>query len=337
MTGLDALIDGYLASRRALGCSLERPEKVLREFAAWMDGRGKTVVTVADTLEWACLPTAGGGPEPITRAPGRVEAVRGFAVWLRSVDPAHEAPPPGALPSRWRRPTPVILSAAETAALIEAAASLRPGHRAGTYPVLFGLLASTGLRIGEARGLRQGQADLDAGVLTIESPKTLTARLVPIRPSVADALRRYAAWRGATLAPDDADAPFFAGPRGGQLKYGPVWHAFHQAASTAGLEGPGRELKIHHLRHRFAVSTLLAWCRDGGDVEARCQRSRNSPLVASRYSPGVCPGLRVSGSCCRRGTRPKAAPLGGGRGGASFVCLRPGRARRPGVCFLVGD
>ena len=38
----------------------------------------------------------------------------------------------------------------------------------------------------------------------------------------------------------------------------------------AGLATPaGRRPRLHDLRHRFAVSTLLGWYRAGVDVEAR--------------------------------------------------------------------
>lgn len=60
---------------------------------------------------------------------------------------------------------------------------LRHADPPNTYPVLFALLAATGLRIGEALGLDRDTADLDAGVLLISRGKGLDPRLVPLHPT----------------------------------------------------------------------------------------------------------------------------------------------------------
>ncbi len=97
--------------------------------------------------------------------------VRGFARHLQALDPATEVPPAGLLACRNRRAAPYLYSAAEVSALMAATASLRPALHAATHKTLIGLLAATGLRLGEA--IRLDRADLDAaeGIVTIRDSK----------------------------------------------------------------------------------------------------------------------------------------------------------------------
>src|SRR5581483_12451837 len=97
---------------------------------------GAVTVTAEHALAWAVLP--GGSPDWHAY---RLAVVRGFAAWLRTVDPAAEIPPAGLIPSRKRRATPYLYSDAEIAALMTAAQSLRFPLRTATYQALTGLSA----------------------------------------------------------------------------------------------------------------------------------------------------------------------------------------------------
>ena len=113
-------------------------------------------MTAEHALAWAVLP----GGDPSWHA-YRLAVARGFAAWLRTVDPAAEIPPAGLIPSRKRRATPYLYTDAEITALMTAAESLRFPLRTATYQALIGLLAVTGMRVGEAISLDRGDADLD--------------------------------------------------------------------------------------------------------------------------------------------------------------------------------
>src|SRR5660398_107769 len=67
--------------------------------------------------------------------------------------------------------------------------------RVHIFPVVFALLAATGMRIGEALALDRDTVDLDDGVLLISRGKGGDPRLVPLHPSVTAALERYTRWR----------------------------------------------------------------------------------------------------------------------------------------------
>src|SRR6185437_5797371 len=110
---------------------------------------GPRPVTVELAVTWARLPA---GIKPIT-AGFRLSEVRGFARYLHAIDPAHEVPPPGLLGLPRRRPTPYIYTPGQIAEILRATQRLQPPLRAATYRTLLGLLAATGMRLGEATAL----------------------------------------------------------------------------------------------------------------------------------------------------------------------------------------
>ena len=73
--------------------------------------------------------------------------------------------------------------------------SFIPGLRGATYETLFGLLASTGLRISEALHLLDSDVDSKAGMLAIRQTKFAKSRYVPLHPSTVEALKQYRSLR----------------------------------------------------------------------------------------------------------------------------------------------
>ena len=270
MTGWMEHVADYLRLRRKLGSTLAWDEHLLGQFTAHLTGAGIETITVADAVAWAGLLPEGVTDRPATRASTRFTAVRGFAAYMHALDPAHEVPAPGVFARRVQRPTPHIYTLAEINSLIEAAGTLARGVRAQTYPVLFGLLAATGLRVGEALALDRDDADLEAGVLSVSRGKSRNPRLVPLHESATAALSCYALRRPDHQQNQGADArAFFTNQSGDRLAYLNVLHAFTQASTAAGLRTATQQPKMHDLRHTFAVNTLLGWYRDGVDVAAR--------------------------------------------------------------------
>lgn len=262
MSGLEAAVADYLAVRRALGYKLARPEKLLAQFTAYLDQAGVVTVTAEHALAWAVLP--GGNPDWHAY---RLAVVRGFAAWLRTVDPAAEIPAAGLIPSRKQRATPYLYADDEIAALMAATESLRFPLRAATYRTLVGLLAATGMRVGEAIGLDLGDADLNAGVLTVRNGKHGKSRLVPLHDTTARALQDYLQARD-RFFPGDAPTPaVLISPAGTRLLYCNVHATWKKLASAAGLaprSGSCRP-RIHDLRHSFAVRTMLDAYESGRD------------------------------------------------------------------------
>jgi integrase len=263
---LSSALADYLQLRRALGFALDRPASLLASFVAFADAAGAGYVTTELALSWAAQPA---GADRSWHG-ARLSAVRQFARYLRAIDPRTEIPPAGMLPGRSRRAEPYLYSAAEITALMTAAGAIRAPLRAATYQTLIGLLAVTGMRVGEAIGADRRDADLDGGVITVRPGKFGKSRQVPLHPSTVTALDAYSRLRDETVFRLGTTA-FFVSLAGTRLIYNNVHFTYHQLTRAAGLRPRSARCRprIHDLRHSFAVTTLISWYRDGGDVAAR--------------------------------------------------------------------
>jgi integrase/recombinase XerD len=256
-------LEDYLRMRRALGFQLGRHGQVLPHFVAWLDAAGATTVTVELAVAWARLP--GERVKPIT-VEFRLSTVRGFAHYLHALDPAHQIPPPGLLAVPRRRPAPYLYASGELERVLLAARRMRPRLRAATYEALLGLLAVTGMRIGEALALSCDEVDLAEGIVTIRHAKFDRMRLVPLHSSVTAALRDYAAVRDRLCR--TRTGPFFVTRPGHPMTPSGVRWTFQLLTTELGLRTDTVHPRVHDLRHSFAVHTLIDWHRSGVDVHA---------------------------------------------------------------------
>ncbi len=247
MSSLDDQLGDYLRIRRALGYKLARAEKLLPQFLAFLDERGERVVTIENALEWVMLP----GGSDSWRA-FRLSTVRGFASYLHALDPAHEVPPADLCPNRPARATPYLYSDQDIAALMAATAILRGALRQATYRTLIGLLAVTGMRVGEAIRLDRDDIDLAHGVLTIRDTKFGKSRELPIHPTTAKALRGYAHERDRLCAEPTTPAVLVSAA-GTRLLYCAVHCTFKKLRDHAGLRPRSATCRprIHDVRHAF--------------------------------------------------------------------------------------
>jgi integrase len=256
-------LEDYLRLRRALGFKLEPYRQRLLSFIAYLEAANAPAVTVELALTWARRSEA---IKPIT-ASYYLSTVRGFARYLHAIDPANEVPPSGLLAVPRRRPAPYLYSTDELTRVLELTRLLRPALRAATHKTLLGLLAATGMRIGEALALTGDNVDLVEGVLTIRHAKFDRMRLVPLHPSVTAALREYATTRD-RLCPAPRVDRFFVSRTGRALRAEEVDDAFRAITARIGLCTDTVRPRVHDLRHSFAVHTLIDWQRDGADIPA---------------------------------------------------------------------
>ena len=261
MSALTAHVADYLRLRRALGFTLTEPGHVLPQFVTWLEATGSETITVEAAIAWARLSESA---HPITLS-HRLGAVRGFARYLRTIDPATEIPPTGLFGKQQRR-APYIYSSEEIERLLQAARQLRPPLRAATYEALLGLLGASGMRVGEVLGLARDDVDFANVLVRVRHAKFDRDRLVPLHPSTTEALRGYAACRD-RLCPEQRSDTFFLASIGGKaLTYKGVHYAFTQLSTAAGLRTEASTPLIHGLRHSFAVNTLIDLQREGVDV-----------------------------------------------------------------------
>ena len=249
MNQLQKAVRDYLTMRRSLGFKLVRHEAALREFVLFLTRKRSARITINLALEWA---TQDAGHQPYEWA-ARLSVVRGFARHWSATDPSTEVPPLGLLPYRPPRAQPYFYSDQEIRTLLKAA-KIRPSIdplRPWTYHCLFGLLAVTGLRLGEALNLRTGDMDWSEGILTIRGAKFGKSRLVPLHTSTCKVLADYSKRRDDRFGVR-AEGHFLVNLNGNRLDKGEVHRAFYLLSRQIGLRAvdASRGPRLHDFRHR---------------------------------------------------------------------------------------
>jgi integrase len=274
-------VERYLTLQRALGYQFVRPGGVLRAFLRYVCAEhARGPLTQALALDFVM---SGGGTS--NRRAIAYGVVRRFAEYHAAFDARTGSFDRRALPRSRAIPPPRILSEKELQSLMQASGRISVAHpfRGCTLTTLIGLLASTGLRSGEALRLDRSDVDLANGVLQIRKTKFRKDRLVPVHATTLAALRHYARCRDLAF-PAAKDSAFFISTRGNRLSSAGLYYSFEQACRRADLNThAARALRLHDLRHRFAVTRLAEWHRQKIDAQA------SLPLLATylghaRYS-----------------------------------------------------
>lgn len=278
MSRLQQAVADYLSLRRALGYKLERTGMLLPDFASFVDEQGDGRITSAVAVRWATQEFQASQKW----GSRRLAMVRLFAKYFHAIDPRTEVPSADLLPYRQRRQTPYIYSDEDIKALLAAAGARRP-PLAHTYTTLLGLLAVTGMRVGEAIALDREDVVERNGTLVVRGAKFGKSRLVPLHDSTLRALLDYADERDRRWSTPKSPS-FFVSKAGSRLIYNNVHKVFLEILHVSGLaeRTTPRRPRIHDLRHSFAVKTVLGWYHAAVDVEARMAR-------LSTYLGHVCP------------------------------------------------
>jgi len=248
-------MNDYLLLRSSLGHQLAEAHWLLPKLVAFLDSQGAHSITVDLALQWA---QRSEGPGGYSVAPRRMTVVRGFARYLTGIDARTEVPPLGLVPAR------------DVETLIGAAANVITSPlRVATYQTLLGLLATSGLRIGEAIRLDDSDVDLNDGVLLIRESKFGKTRLVPLHATAIAALKDYKLTRG-ELMQHRLEPCWFVSERGTRLCYAVVQQTFRRIVTAGGIgnDAPSAP-RLHDLRHSFAIQVLLGWYRNGSDVQVK--------------------------------------------------------------------
>ena len=271
MTPLRRAVDDYLALRRQLGVTLHETGRVLTAFAAYAARERADHVTTALVLRWtSSLPTV----TPAT-VNGRVQMIRRFAQWRQLTDARTDVPPADLLPGRYRRRPPRLYREEDIPQLLAAARRLPSvkGLRGRTYETLFALLAVTGLRSSEVVALDDGDLDHRQATLLVRRTKFGKTRLVPVHASTMEALATYQTFRDRVVRQRLDDALFVC-ERGVRITQGAAEYTFARVSAEIGVRPRFRAHRLgrgfprlHDLRHRFAIRTLVNGYRGGGAVD----------------------------------------------------------------------
>jgi integrase len=253
MSTLRQALADYLTMRRALGYKLDKTEWLVGQFVAFAEDCGDTHIRTETALAWATLPENAAA----IWYSRRLAEVRLFAKHLSTLNPMTEVPPDDLLPARGRRATPYLYTPQEIADLMKATVILRGSHVQATYQTLIGLLAATGIRIGEAINLDRDDFDVASGILTVRKGKFGKSRELPLHPTTVAALDLYLR-RGDRPGKETLDV-LLPNSRGKRLGYGTVQPIFSKLLHHCGIvpRSANCRPRIHDLRHSFAVSTIV--------------------------------------------------------------------------------
>jgi integrase len=274
LTSLHARVERYLVERRRLGFSARSQAYALRSFARHVQAVSHHgPLTVEIMADWA-RHDSHGSTDPLTWA-RRLKLLRSFLRWLRQFEPRTEIPDDAIFGRLPERQAPHIYSEREIIDLLAAARRLgpTPGLRGVVFETLFGLIASTGMRISEALSLHNEDVDLKYGMLTIHQTKFGKSRQVPMHLSTVEALRRYRRMRELAGASAQENSPFFVATRGRRrglpLSTRQVDRVFAGLREQLGWRNRGTHHapRIHDLRHSFVVRRIVLWQAQGIDID----------------------------------------------------------------------
>lgn len=266
-------VSDYLTEQRRLGFGMRKSGRVLAAFAQYVDSSGhRGPLTVELMAEWA-RNDKWHKEDPATWA-RRLKAIRPFTRYLQQFEPLTEIPDASVFGPVPGRGTPHIYYDHEIIDLLAAARNLGPrgNLRAATHETLFGLIASTGLRLSEAVHLLDLDVDLKHGMLTVRLTKFAKSRQLPLHPSTVEALRRYRQLRGRYVVATP-ETPFFVASRGKLLgrclQKRSVDRIFADLRNQLGWSNRGSHdtPRIHDLRHTFAVRRVMLWHQHGTDID----------------------------------------------------------------------
>ncbi|MDN5724001.1 MAG: tyrosine-type recombinase/integrase [Corynebacterium sp.] len=268
MSTLREDVADYLATRRAMGFKVEGLSKLLTNFVTFCEARGAVRVQNEIAVEWAATPIK----VPVTDAlfARRMDAVRIFARFQHALDPDTQIPPERICRRRYQPREPNVFDQTQIVALLAAADTLSPRFKAVTWRTLIGLLATTGMRPGEACRLVLDDVDLTDGLLRIVDTKFGKSRFVFLHPSTVTVLNSYLQVRHERLGTNASICGvLFVNTRAGALDPDKLGATFKQIVAIAGIPTrPGhRPPRLYDLRHSFAATTMLEWYRQGRDVQ----------------------------------------------------------------------
>ena len=261
---LHKAVKQYIALKRSLGFRFHADSVILTAFSKAM---GKVSLgQVNPEAVRAYLD----GKGPVSRHWHRKwEALRPFYRFAVARGLVRRAPLPAYAPKLDTTFTAYIYTRAELQALLQAITPERTGWLSvQTVRALILLLYGAGLRISEALKLEISDVDLQQRVLCIRQSKFFKTRWVPIGPKLTEVLRDYEQERPA-LRP--SNRCFFRANRGTPVSCSTIERVFAKLRVAAGVkrtDGGRLQPRLHDLRHAAAVHRLVAWYRQGADVQS---------------------------------------------------------------------
>lgn len=267
---LSEAIERYLSWKRSLGAVYSAEARILRSL-----GRTLGDITIGAVDSDAVRAFVRGTGPPTRWQERKHHTLRGFFGHLVHRGQLPSSPLPEPPPKARRSFQPRIYSREELRGLLDATQILHRSDkplRQETFRTLLLTLYGAGLRPGEGLRLRCCDVDLAESLLFIWDTKFFKSRLVPVGSVLQAALRSYKQLREDLPLPAGDRSCFFASPRGGPISLATLESAFVRLRERAGVRNPPQarwQPRLQDLRHSFATHRLIAWYREGADLQHR--------------------------------------------------------------------
>ena len=269
----------FLALKHAMGYHYREEGRALRELDAFLSTRlsaDDPLITLSIAREYV----ARRGTESETTRGHRLSLIREVCRFLRLDDPRVVLLDRQCLRIVRQKFVPRVLSRDEGKRFLQACNELPAGRTSPMRPAVLGtalrVLYLTGLRAGELLRLTQADVDFDAGTLHIRHTKFDKSRVVPITPDLVKRIVHCRALAIQHFGRCLPHTPLFPSPRGGRYSISALRDAFRRTLGSAGIKCTGsNRVRLHDLRHSFAVLRLLLWCEQGVDLDMKL------PLLAT--------------------------------------------------------
>jgi len=273
---LSSAIENYVALKHSLGAVFSVDARILHSFGHAVGDVPLEAITSED-----CRKFCRGQGLPTRFWERKHQSLCGFFRYLLARGVLANSPFQEPAPHIQRTFRPYIYSHNELGRLLEAA-SQEKNHRGlldpATLRAIILLLYGAGLRAGEALRLRPCDVKFQERVLSIWGTKFFKSRLLPIGASLAATLAHYAQQRQPVLPSDENPPSFFTTRTGKTVRLGLLEATFVRLRERAGIRRPSTDRwqpRLHDLRATFAVHRLVAWYREGADLQTRL------PLLAT--------------------------------------------------------
>ena len=268
---MHSLVESYLACRRQAGYELRIEGQQLFRFALFADQSGHVGPLTRELVtSWAVLQPHNQKLNRLTAA-RRIEVLRSFARYHQRFEADTEVPPIRLFGKAHQRKVPHIYSDLEIQALLAACANIHSTNalRSLTCRAVIGLLWATGMRVSEATGLTLGDVDLEAGLIEVKNAKFGKSRWIPIQPTVAYELERYAQQRDFASVPAQSNNAFFILDNGKPVNTDTIRYTFGLLRKQLALQARGDHVspRLQDFRHTFITRTLQRWQEQGIDID----------------------------------------------------------------------
>jgi len=266
---LTEAVESYLSLKRALGAVFSADARILHSFV-----RALGDAPLESIHRGACQAFCRGTGPPTRFWERKHYTLRGFFGYLVGRGHLPRSPLPDAGPQIPRSFQAYIYSHDELRRILDATSILEADRwkdQALTFRTILLVLYGAGLRPGEALRLRCCDVDLGARLLAIWNTKFFKSRLVPIGADLCKALDSYRTIRQQLPLLDEMRSSFFCTGAGLAISLAKLEKVFVRLREHAGIRRPATDRwqpRLHDIRHAFAVGRLIAWYREGADVQA---------------------------------------------------------------------